>query len=283
MRNNDYRIRVMTRSELDLAIEWAAEEGWNPGLFDADTFFAADSQGFLIGLMGDEPVASISVVKYGDDFGFLGFYIVRPEFRGKGYGLQIWNAGLDSLGSRTVGLDGVVAQQANYETSGFTRAYANIRYQGVSKTSGIEDPQIVPLASVSFNQLAGYDRLLFLIDRQVFLNKWIKQPQSIALGFLSDGVLRGYGVMRQCRIGYKIGPLFADTEDFAERLFVALTAHVPSGTTVFLDVPAVNPSGVALAQRHGMFPVFETARMYRGSIPSLPILRTFGVTSFELG
>ena len=30
-------------------------------------------------------------------------------------------------------------------------------------------------------------------------------------------------------------------------------------------------------------PVFETARMYRGGQPQLPLDRVFGVTSFELG
>jgi len=32
-----------------------------------------------------------------------------------------------------------------------------------------------------------------------------------------------------------------------------------------------------------MHPVFETARMYTGAIPELPMDRLFGVTSFELG
>ncbi|HLA33082.1 MAG TPA: GNAT family N-acetyltransferase, partial [Pseudomonas sp.] len=31
----------MTRAEVDLAIDWAAAEGWNPGLHDADCFYAA--------------------------------------------------------------------------------------------------------------------------------------------------------------------------------------------------------------------------------------------------
>jgi ribosomal protein S18 acetylase RimI-like enzyme len=108
----------MTRHELNLAIDWAAIEGWNPGSYDADCFYAADPNGFLIGLLGDEPIATISVVKYGDSFGFLGFYIVKPEYRGMGYGIQIWNAGLEYLKGRTIGLDGVLAQQSNYSKSG---------------------------------------------------------------------------------------------------------------------------------------------------------------------
>ena len=126
MQKSSYTIRVMTRQEVDIVIDWAAAEGWNTGLYDADCFYAADPNGFLIGLLGDKPVATVSVVKYGDSFGFLGFYIVKPEHRGKGYGIQIWNAGLTYLSGRTIGLDGVVSQQSNYKKSGFTLAYRNI-------------------------------------------------------------------------------------------------------------------------------------------------------------
>jgi len=122
----------MTRDELHLAIDWATAEGWNPGLHDADCFYTADPNGFLVGLLVDEPVATISAVKYGTSFGFIGFYIVKPEYRGKGYGIQVWQAGLASLAGRNIGLDGVTAQQENYKESGFTGAYAHIRLYGVT-------------------------------------------------------------------------------------------------------------------------------------------------------
>ncbi|MGZ4981767.1 MAG: GNAT family N-acetyltransferase, partial [Methylobacter sp.] len=80
MQKNSYTIRTMTRQEINIAVDWATEEGWNPGLHDADCFYAADPSGFLVGLLDDEPIATISVVKYGDSFGFLGFYIVKPEY-----------------------------------------------------------------------------------------------------------------------------------------------------------------------------------------------------------
>ena len=33
-------VRRMTESELALALDWAADEGWNPGLSDAECFCA---------------------------------------------------------------------------------------------------------------------------------------------------------------------------------------------------------------------------------------------------
>ncbi|MEK9971734.1 MAG: GNAT family N-acetyltransferase, partial [Ferrovibrio sp.] len=125
-----FTIQVMSRAQLDTAVDWAANEGWNPGLNDAGIFHAADPQGFLVGLQDGEPVACISVVRYGHRYGFLGFYIAAPGWRGKGRGFAVWEAGLQHLNERTVGLDGVVAQQDNYRKSGFVLAHRNIRYGG---------------------------------------------------------------------------------------------------------------------------------------------------------
>ncbi len=273
----------MTRQEVDIAIDWAAAEGWNPGLHDADCFHAADPNGFLVALLGDEPIATISVVKYGDSFGFLGFYIVKPEYRGKGYGLQIWNAGLAYLRGRNVGLDGVVAQQSNYQKSGFMLAYRNIRYQGTGGGDFPADSGMVPLSTIHFDEICAYDKPFFPDNRTQFLKCWIDQPQSTAIGILQNRKLAGYGVLRMCRTGYKIGPLFADSPEFADLLFLALKAHAPEGTPIFLDTPAVNSAAVDLAKRHDMIVTFETARMYTGICPDLPMNRLFGVTTFELG
>ncbi len=283
MQDSNYTIRAMTRQDVDVAIDWAAAEGWNPETYDADCFYAADPDGFLIGLVGNEPVATLSAVKYDDSFGFLGFYIVKPNYRGQGYGLQIWNAGLAYLEGCTIGLDGVVAQQENYRQSGFTFAYNNVRYQGVGGRNCPTDAAIVPLSTIPLDDLGAYNKPFFPDDRLSFLQCWIARPQSTALGILRNNKLAGYGVARICRTGYKVGPLFADSEDLADQLFSALKAHVPADAPIFLDIPMPNTAAVELVQRHKMTAVFETARMYKGKSPAFPLERLFGVMTFELG
>jgi len=273
----------MSRDEINIAIDWAASEGWNPGLYDADCFYAADPEGFLVGELNNEPVATISAVKYGETFGFIGFYIVKPDCRGQGYGLQIWNAGLERLSGRNVGLDGVVAQQSNYRKSGFELAYRNIRYEGVSGGVKAENPEVIDLSQLPFDVVEAYDRPFFADNRTRFLKSWLNQPESIALGIMQKGRLSGYGMVRACRSGYKIGPLFADSPELAESLFVSLQAGVKPGKPIYLDVPETNQGAVALAEKHKMKLVFETARMYTGAFPDLPLNRLFGVTTFELG
>lgn len=283
MQGKNYTIRAMNCKEIDMAIDWAAAEGWNPGLHDGDGYYVADPRGFFVGLLGLEPIATISAVKYGETFGFLGFYMVRPEYRGQGYGIQIWNAALKYLEGRVVGLDGVIAQQENYKKSGFKLAYRNIRYAGTGNCPPPSAADIVALSSLPFERIDSYDRAFFPDDRSRFIKSWIGQPESHGLGIMQDGQLCGYGVIRKCREGYKIGPLFADSPDLADSLFLALRSMAEPTAPVFLDVPEVNQAAVDLAERHGMQISFETARMYLGNAPDMPLDRTFGVTSFEIG
>lgn len=276
--------RSFAASELALPIGWAAAEGWNPGLHDAIAFNAADPGAFLVGeLPSGEPATMISAVRTGADFGFLGFYITAPAFRGQGYGMQIWNAALSRLAGRTIGLDGVVAEQAKYIKSGFVLAHRNLRYGGIAPAaSAALPPGIVDARTVPFAFLAAFDANHFGRLRADFLREWIDLPESRALVRLRDGVVQGFGVVRRCHDGCKIGPLFASTEADAEALFTSLAGFAP-GSSLFFDPPEPNTAAVALARRHGLTPVFETARMYRGPAPVLPLDRIYGITSFELG
>lgn len=279
----DYTIRTMTRPEVDFAIEWAAREGWNPGLGDAECFYNTDPAGFLIGLLGNKPVGAVSAVRYGSSFGFIGLYIVLPEHRGTGLGFRLGRSALKRLRGRTIGLDGVLERKENYRQIGFEFAYSNMRFEGFGGGEHFSRHRVRSLSELHFDELVAYDQPFFPDERKTFLECWIQQPGCTALGVIDHDRLAGYGIIRSCRKGYKIGPLFADRPDLAEELFSALKASVPDGTPIYLDIPEVNSFALELVKRHNMKVVFKTARMYKGVPPELPVERIFGITTFELG
>jgi len=278
-----YMVRAMARHEFDLAISWANSEGWNPGIHDAETFYLTDPQGFFVGIFDGEPVSSITAVAYNKSFGFLGFYIVRPPYRGGGFGTEIWNAATEHLNGRNIGLDAVLEQQKRYESIGFRPCYRSLRQQGVGTGRENKGEGIKCLSEVPIEDILAYDDRHFPVPRHAFTSSWIRQPGAIALGALDGGELAGYGVLRKCYQGYKIGPLFADDSEIADALFCALCGHASRGTLVFLDTPEPNTAALELVKRHQMHPVFETVRMYTKGDPGLPLEEIFGVTSFELG
>lgn len=279
---SDLLIRNLRPEDISLAIDWAAAEGWNPGLADAACFAAPDAHGFFVGEIDGEPVATVSCVNYDDRFAFLGFYIVRADFRGAGHGLRIWNAAIAHAGARAIGLDGVVAQQDNYRKSGFQRAYANIRYGGIVAAPPKPPADVVALDTIPFALVDADDATVFPARRSAFLRAWIDASGHVGRALVRDGKLAAWGVIRPCRTGRKIGPLVADDRAGAAAIVQALLVSADVGE-VFLDVPAVNREAIALAVELGLKPVFETARMYTRPIPPLRLDRVFGVTSFELG
>jgi ribosomal protein S18 acetylase RimI-like enzyme len=282
-------IRLLDEHEVATVVDWAAAEGWNPGLRDAEAFLAADHGGFLGAFIGGGLAGAVSAVRYGGGFGFIGLFIVRPEYRRYLIGVRLGRAALELLDGRCIGTDGVPAQQHQYERlGGFETAWRNVRYRGRLDTDcdgGAADP-VVPASAVPLGTLAAYDAVHFGARRDAFLRSWITLPDHEALVWAepdpagSPTEVRGFGAIRRCREGRKIGPLFADDPGIAEALFLRLTS---GRGDVTLDTPEANPAAVALAERYGMSPVLETARMYRGGDPGLPAPRVFGITSFELG
>ncbi|MER5468984.1 GNAT family N-acetyltransferase [Streptomyces sp. NPDC002685] len=261
---------------------WAAEEGWNPGLSDSASFFAQDPGGFFVGRVDGEPVSAISVVNYGADYAFLGFYLVRPDLRGNGYGVATWRTALAHAGGRTVGLDGVVAQQHNYRKSGFELAYRTVRFGGVApvgeEPSGVRAAELADRAAIT-----AYDSACYPADRPAFLESWLTAPgHRTFVRHAEDGRLSGYAVIRPARDSLRVGPLFADTADDARALFAALAADA-DGRAVAIDVPETNAGAVALVEKLGLTPSFETARMYTGPVRTFAGERVHGVTSLELG
>lgn len=276
----EFVIRAADVAELEQILAWAAAEGWNPGRHDAACFYQADPEGFFMGELEGEPVAAISAVRYGEAFAFIGCFLVRPEYRYARLGWHLTEVCRRHIGARPAGLDGVVPMQRTYRRLGFHIAHRNFRFQGVAE--GRRHPKVVGLRRIPFEELLRYDRLHFPAPRSAFLRAWIDQPEAVALGMLRESRLTGYGVLRRCGAGYKIGPLFADDARIAEQLFQSLCAEVP-GETIALDVPEPNQAALDLVAAHRMTPVFETARMYLGPDPELALGQIYGITSYELG
>jgi len=286
MNNAELQFRKMQREELDVLVEWAAREGWNPGLSDAEIFWETAPEAFIAAELAGEFIGGGSISSYSGHYGFMGCFIVHPDYHRRGLGNRLWHERLQILINRldepvTIGMDGVFDMQPYYAKGGFSFAHRDLRFEATGEKFEMPDG-VVTLDKVPFTQVDAYDREHFPAPRSQFLKKWIKQPGSFAMAALSEDQLAGYGVMRPCRAGYKIGPLFADDVQLAHRLYQALVNQAP-GSLIYLDVPENNPQAIALASHYRMKEVFGCAKMYFGPKPALPDNEIFGVTTFELG
>ena len=80
--------RLATRGEVALILDWAAAEGWNPGLDDTAACHAADPAGFLVAERNGAPVVAVSVVNHSADVAFLGLYLCKARVARSGCGVS---------------------------------------------------------------------------------------------------------------------------------------------------------------------------------------------------
>lgn len=276
----------MSRKELDTAVEWAAKEGWNPGLHDGDVFWNTDPKGFYALDKAGEMIGSVSGVSYNGEYGFGGFFILKPEYRKQRLGTELANFFLKTLSSRlkdgaAIGIDGVFDMQPTYAKWGFKFSHRDLRMESIAKDESFS-PNITEISTKDFEKINKLDNKFFGFDRTVFLKGWLALPESKAFKYTEDSEIKGYGVIRKCVKGYKIGPLFAYDYKIAHELFKALASHA-NGNLIYLDTPEINEDAMKLANVYSMQEMFGCARMYMGPTPKLPYKQIFGVTTFELG
>ena len=85
-------IRPMNAQEVQQLVAWAGDEGWNPGVNDAQAFWNLDPDGFLAIAENDKLIGGGAIIRHGDDFGFMGLFIVHNAHRGNGLGRKLWFA-----------------------------------------------------------------------------------------------------------------------------------------------------------------------------------------------
>jgi GNAT superfamily N-acetyltransferase len=279
----------MTLADLELVADWSTNESWNPGLHDERIFFSSYPEGFFLGELDGQPAASVSAVAYDDGFGFMGFLLVKPEHRGKGLAKRMGVFGVAQLEPRVIGADALPPLEDAFLQYGFSTAFSTLRFvDSVGGTcpgrsvGALLRREVIPLSEVPFDWLLGYDRLCFPGPRPQFLRDWIAQPGGRALGAVEDGKLVGYGAIRPCRLGFKLGPLFAERPDIAEKLYDSLAIH-GGGEPVFWDVPDNNREALRIARGRSLPQVLCCARMYRNGQPRWSAERVFGLTSLDLG
>ena len=299
-----FQIRPLEEAQIPLVTAWARQEGFTPGSGDVAIYRQTDRQGLWLGWLDQTPIGCIAGVRYNDAYGFIGLFIVRPELRGQGYGIQLWRHALEHLKDvRCIGLEAAPDRIADYASWGFQPASPTQRWQrggladlgpepplapvGTVQDRGLNDAlQLVSAQAIPEAALQAYDASHEATPRPHFLRDWLRHPAGTVLALLDrQARCHGFGRIRPCQLsqgqGWRIGPLIADSAPLADRLLLPLLQQHPG--PVFIDAPGANPAAAALLRCRGFGVVGETLRMYRGPIPRLPLQDVFGLACLELG
>jgi ribosomal-protein-alanine N-acetyltransferase len=289
-------IRPLQSADIPTVTGWARREGFAPGVGDVAIYRQTDRQGLWVGWLGDEPVGCIAGVRYNAAYGFIGLFLVVPDQRGRGYGVQLWKQALAHLADvPCVGLEAAPDRIDDYAGWGFAPASPTTRWQrladaGANATpppAGQEPPWClleggaIPAAAVQ-----RFDAEREPSPRPHFLRQWLQHPAGTVLALVDRaGACHGFGRVRPCLLadgdGWRLGPLVADSPTAARALLEGLLQRHPG--TVLIDAPGANAAAAPLLASLGFTPASRTLRMYRGVPPAVSLADVYGLACLELG
>ena len=283
----------MTDNDMRIAFNWAKREGWNPGFHDFQMYHTADPHGFNMLCINGKPISMLASVRYKYSYGFLGMYIVNPEYRGSGYGKLLWDYAMTlMISSKCIGLNAVLNQVSNYEKSGFKFSNFNTRWETTLFNSSLLQ---IPLnkkhnlsEKIILEEVAELDYRATACYRPEFWQSVIDSRYSYFLGARNNNCLVGFALISRCVNGYKFGPIYAINHGIAENLMTALWGKALQNSNkknamLQLDTTSANLYSEQLAKKYGFFRIHETARMNRGQDMGATDAIVHGLASLEIG
>jgi ribosomal-protein-alanine N-acetyltransferase len=288
-------IRPAQVSDIPAIVCWARSEEFAPGFGDVDIYRNTDKQGIWVGWIGESPVGCIAGIKYNDIYGFIGLYIVKPEYRGLGYGHQLWEHALLHLqGVKCVGLEAASHLITNYAEWGFQASSQTIRWQlfnpdeenRAQAALNQQDFTAVTGSEIPLEAIKKYDSEREFTARPHFLSQWLEHQSGKVIALIDKyNNCHGFARIRPCLLpageGWRIGPILADSPILAEVLILNLL--VEHKGVILIDSPQPNSSAQSLLSSLGFREISATTRMYKGSHKAALTKDVYGLACLELG
>ena len=292
--SNLLSIKLLSESDIDFVTEISRSEGFAPGVGDLRIYQNTDKQGIWVGWLNDNPIGCIAGVRYNENYGFLGLFLVIEKFRGNGFGLQLWKKALSHLSDLPcVGLEAAPERISDYSKWGFMVSSKTTRWQwlgdGELLMDGYEDLDnfsFVEGTSIPQDAVKKFDEKRETTSRPHFLSSWLNHPAGKVIAVLDqEKRCHGFGRIRPCLLkngdGWRIGPLMADTPILLKILIKKLIDSHPG--LIIIDAPGLNNSASEVFKELGFQSESETFRMYRGSQPPVSMNDVYGLACLELG
>lgn len=201
MAASQLQIRTLNKADLPLVTAWARAEQFAPGRGDFAIYRHTDRQGVWVGCLDGRPIGCIAGVRYNAGYGFIGLFLVQPEYRGQGYGRQLWAHALVHLeGVACIGIEAAPARIADYVSWGFVPASPTRRWQCIA--DGRAAPQAAPADGLSLAAgpaipeaaVQAYDAVREPSPRPHFLADWLHHPAGTVLALIdAAGTCHGFG------------------------------------------------------------------------------------------
>jgi GNAT superfamily N-acetyltransferase len=278
-------LRPMRATDIDVGLRLCRASGWNQVRRDWEQFLALSPDSGCVAEHDGHVVGTVTTVRYGTRFAWIGMVLVDPAVRGRGIGTRLLDGAMALLSDvPRLCLDATAAGHALYLSRGFTEETQIHRLQGVPTLLAHPSPGGVrPMREQDLAAVCALDEPVFGADRVAMLRwMWHGAPEY---AWVADagGRLTGYAFGRHGHDFEHLGPVVAEDGETALRLAsTCLSAH--RGRPFVVDAPLGQRSWRQSLEALGFSHQRPLIRMARGSgdIPG-DLSRQFAVLGPEFG
>jgi GNAT superfamily N-acetyltransferase len=280
-----FSIREFGEEDIDFGYKLDMIEHWNDTRDDIERMFNYEPDGCFVAEVSGELVGHVFSISYGK-LGWIGFLIVKAEYRRKGVGTLLTRKAMGHLlnrGVETIKLEAVPTIASLYRELGFVSEFDSLRFIRVGGKEDISSPSrpLKPLKQEQITELAKFDAEYFGANRiNVLMGLYHDNPKLCYVSHMKSKTT-GYIMSRKAEIGYRIGPWVCNPEhpQAAQELLMKCVKMVGCNEELYVGVPAVNKEAVKILHDLDFRQYSKSIRMYLGK--KLETERTDGI--FAIG
>ena len=264
MNATEIAVRTMCAADIPDAMRLKECAGWNQTVADWHRLLDLEPRGCFVACEGDRVCGTVSTLRYGQRFAWIGMLLTDPESRKRGIGTQLLRRSISFLedeGVPVLRLDGTPMGYHIYHGHGFRDEYEIQRWEGSSSIQ--RRGGLPPLQESDLESVCKWDEQIFGVDRsRLIASLWSENPSCSAIAH-SGGDISGYALWRPGSRAWYLGPCLAKEPESAEKLIAGMLSVTP-GAPVFVDACMRNPWAVELLRQMGFAFQRPLVRMYRG-------------------
>jgi len=258
--------REMKPEYVDVLTRMIADEGWGPFQRPVDISHMYNGPPYVdakifLGFVDDKMIGHAASISGKDQnstklMEYLSLLILKKEFRGKGYGLKLTNALMETIdkASTSAYCDAAPNMVTKYhDRLGLNPEWDNREY--IISLSGITEKYRVTkypgnlsiklLSEIEFDKFSKYDSEVYGVCRTALIRRWSTLPDSFTWVALNEhGDVVGYITIRESisKEELSVGPLYANNLEMAKKLLYtaaqAMSKLVSSAKNLRMLIPA---------------------------------------------
>ena len=260
------KVRNMSTSDFDFAVQITAEMGWGLGRSDFEFMLELEPDGSFVLNENSTRIGIATTVSFGK-IAWFGNLIVKESARGIGGGSMLVRHALEYLKSRkvsTVGLYAYMERIPFYQRLGFKadldfmvmkgRAFGSPSQSGVKRAEK-ED----------FHGIIDFDESCFGESRSKMLEPIISDPDDVAYVSVENDRIVGYSVAKVFGGMAELGPIVCTKGKIKTALsLISATLNDVRGHEASIFVPENEVEMLSMLGKNGFRQAFRVKRMFNG-------------------